>query len=88
MDKEKNTSASQETSGDESNKTNPYGKWKALKEVGEEQEEEAGWVPFHHPYFHVVCENWSFFLWSMAELAQLWLEMLPKYNSFHNDYFK
>ncbi|KAM4904434.1 WW domain-binding protein 4 isoform 3-T3 [Sylvia borin] len=42
MDKEESTSASQETSTDESNKTNPYGKWKALKEVGEEQEEEAG----------------------------------------------
>lgn len=61
MDKEESTSASQESDG--SNKTNPYGKWKALKEVGEEQEEEAGWVSFYHPYFHnVVCKNWSFFL--------------------------
>ncbi|NWS12902.1 WBP4 protein, partial [Pachyramphus minor] len=39
-DREESTSASQETSNDGSNTTNPYGKWKALKEVGEEQEKE------------------------------------------------
>ncbi|NWQ74495.1 WBP4 protein, partial [Columbina picui] len=38
-DKERSTSASPETSGDASNKTNTFGKWRALKEVDAEEEE-------------------------------------------------